>query len=284
MTSGITVVIAISTAAAILLVTFLVSRLVRTVVDTSGAAPERSWFPRMVGRRWWARQTAVGPPVFQPIAAPSRGVEPSKAPAVEAPREQEPALAATQAAPPVEPETPSYRQVGDEVTAILAAAEQAAVQIREAAVQEAERTSSAAKQEAVAIAAEAQSRRAEADRYSEETRASADTYADETRRRADDEAERAVSQAEERARQIRADADQKASEVEAEAARRRDALERGLEGLEERVESMLGAFRRGTSELEELLRDDRSSGTEEDGGKEQEALDEALNANVSRAR
>jgi hypothetical protein len=274
MTSGITVVIAISTAAAILLVTFFLSKLVRTVA-TSGAAPERSWFPRMVGRWSRAQKTAVSPPVPEP-----RGVKPI----VEAPREQEPAPAVTPAATPVERETPSYRQVGEEVTAILGAAEQAAVQIREAAVQEAERTSRAAEEEAVAIAAEAQSRRAEADRYSEETRASAETYADETRRRADDEAERAVSQAEERARQIRADADQKASEVEAEAARRRDALERGLEGLEERVESMLGAFRRGTSELEELLRDDRSSGTEEDGGKEQEALDEALNANVSRAR
>ena len=171
----------------------------------------------------------------------------------------------------------ALRQVGEEVTAVLTAAEHAAAQIRETAMREAEQIRLAAEEQAASTLAEADARRADADGYSESSRAAADAYAEETRRNADEEAARRVSEAEEQAQRIRAEAEQKASEIAAEAIRRRDAIATSTEGMQDRVESMLRAFRRTTSELEELLPAERRSGEE---GHEQ--LDEVLKPSSSR--
>jgi hypothetical protein len=141
----------------------------------------------------------------------------------------------------------AYRQVGDEVTAVLTAAEQAAAELREAALREAEQT------------------RLDADRYSDESRAAADAYAEETRRNADEEAARRVSQAEEKGR-----------ELEAEASRRRDALTKGAESMEARIESMRGVFRGVVAELDQLLPTERQSRADEPEPPAAEGLDEAL--------
>jgi hypothetical protein len=116
----------------------------------------------------------------------------------------------------------AYRQVGDQVTAVLTAAEHAAAELRETALREAEQTRLEADEKAAAILAETQARQAELDRYSDESRATADAYAEETRRKADEQAASKVSEAEEQARRIRAEAEEKIRELEAEASRRRE--------------------------------------------------------------
>jgi hypothetical protein len=172
--------------------------------------------------------------------------------------------------------TDTYRQVGEEVTAVLTAAEHVAAQIREAAVQEAEQTRLAAEEQAAATLAEAEVRRTDADSYSEVTRAAADAYAEETRRSTDEAVAKTVSEAEEQARVIRAEAERKAGEIEAEAARRRDDLTTKTEGMQKEVESMLHAFRGMTAELEDLVPAERRSGGEEPEPPADELLDEAL--------
>jgi hypothetical protein len=175
----------------------------------------------------------------------------------------------------VEGESAAYRQVGEEVAAVLTAAEHAAAQIREAALREAEQTRLDADEKAAAALAEVQGRRAEADSYSEETRAAADAYAVETRGNTDEQAARSVSQAEEQARQILARAEQTASDLQAEAIRRRDELAKGAEAMELRIESMRTVFRGVVTELEELLPADRRRADEPEP-RADERLDEAL--------
>jgi flagellar biosynthesis GTPase FlhF len=179
------------------------------------------------------------------------------------------------AAGSVEGDGPAYRQVGEEVTAVLTAAEHAAAQIRKAALREAEKTRRDADERAASVLAEAEARRAEADSYSQETRAAADAHAEETRRNTEELAARSVSQAEERARQIRAQAEQAASDLQAAAIRRRDDLAKGAEGMEARIESMRAVFRGVVTELEELLPADRRR-AEEPEPPADERLDEAL--------
>jgi hypothetical protein len=115
--------------------------------------------------------------------------------------------------------TTAYREVGDEVTAVLAAAEHAAAQI--------------------------------------------------------------LSKAEEQARRIRVEAEKKGAEVEAEASRRRDALTKGAEAMEARIESMLTTFRGMVTELDELLPAERRSGADKPEPLAAEGLDEALKAAAS---
>ena len=172
------------------------------------------------------------------------------------PHEQRPgeeARRSTQPSASVEGASAAYRQVGEEVTAVLTAAEQAAAQIRETARREAEQTKVAASEEAAATLADAEAGRRDADSYSGDTRSSADAYAEETRRRADETGAKRVAAAEEQARQIRVEAEQKASKLVADAVLRRDTLAESTKGLENRVDSMLTTLRDVASELEELL-------------------------------
>jgi colicin import membrane protein len=179
------------------------------------------------------------------------------------------------AARSVEGDGPAYRQVGEEVTAVLTAAEHAAAQIREAALRDAEATRRDADEKAASVLAEAEARRAEADSYNQETRAAADAYAEETRRNTEELAARGMSQAEERARQIRAQAEQTARDLQAAAIRRREELAKGAEAMEARIESMRTVFRGVVAELEELLPADRARADEPEP-RADERLDEAL--------
>jgi hypothetical protein len=305
MSSGLLVVVAISTAAAVIFLSLLVSKLVHTVVDSgSGLTPDASRLRGLVGRRSGGARARVRPVSEGAARVPrvestKEGAVAVKQPVVPAggaslgpgTQKPQPAIAVAPHVPAgrrvdvkefvlarsdqgdgrAEDDSTPYRQVGEKVTAVLTAAEQAAVQIRETALKEAEEIRRAAEEQAATTREAAQARHAEADGYRKDMTAAADAYAEETRRRTDEEAARTVSQAEEQARLVRAEAEQKASEIEAEAIRRRDALKTSTEGMQERIHSMLSAFGRASSELEELLPAEPRSGAQE-----HEHRDEAL--------
>jgi hypothetical protein len=323
MSSGLIILVATSTAAAVIVLALMFSKLVRTLVENaSDLAPDVSRLRRAFSRRFRSsrarlgirpmgvgRSTGVGEepvvaaeeshtadenrvvPVGQQPTDPTPEA-PSAFPATLVARDMpsERSIDVKQYGPELRREwnaeggSPAYRQVGEEVTAVLTAAEHAATQIRETALREAERTRVDAAEKASATLAEAQARRAEADSYSEETRAAADAYAEATRRNADEEAARTVSQAEEHARMIQAEAEQKGEDIEAEAIQRRDALTKSTEGMEDRIESMLVAFRGVTAEFEELLPTERRSQADEPEPSGDERLDEALTPAPSHGR
>ena len=152
---------------------------------------------------------------------------------------------------------PAYRELGQEVSAILIAAEQAAAEIRATATREAEEAKNAAEQYASTVRADADVRRADATNYSETQRAEADAYVEDVRRRADEQSVRTLAEAEERARLILADARRKAAELEAEGRRRGEELSRVSDSAEARIASVLAAFRTVTGQLEALLPEER---------------------------
>jgi hypothetical protein len=262
MSTGLIILVAVATAAAVILVSWVLVNLFHVAVDNlAERAPDISRL-RELTRQYSARQYSVGA---------RRGAEPVGEQATPSPRSepsQEPPLAAAEAVDEgdrrANAEGASYRQVGEEVTAVLTAAERAAAQIRETTLQEAEQTRRAADEQAAATLAEAEARRAEADRYAEETRAAAD-----------EEAAATLSEAEEQARLVRAEAEQEAQEIQAEALRRREALAASTESMQERIESMVRAFHRASGELEELLPAERRSTPQEE-----EPLDEALHGEL----
>jgi hypothetical protein len=246
--SGLIGLVATSTAAGVIGLAWLLSKLVRTVVGGTSDREPPAELPATLVAPHIPPRRSVDVKYFRHAK-----VEPSEGRVGE------------QASPGPGPEAGSeagsaaYRHVGEEVAAVLTAAEDAAAQIREAALRDAEQTRRAADEQAAAMLAEAQARRAEADSYGLETRAAADAYVEETRRAAGEEAARRVSEAEEQARLIRAEAEQKASDLEAEATRGRDALTKSAEAMETRLESVLTTFGRVTAELEELLPAERRS-------------------------
>jgi chemotaxis protein histidine kinase CheA len=225
------------------------------------------------------------PPVQVPAAVGEPRVPQRRSVEVKQPRQsrferherrgEEEAERSPQSAGSVEGDSATYRHVGEEVTAVLTAAEQAAARIRETAVRAAEQTTLAAEEKAAATLADAEARRREADSYSGDTHTAADAYADETRRRADETAAKRLAEGEEQARLIRVEAEQKASNLIAEAVRRRDTLAESTKGLEDRVDSMLTTLRGVSSELEELLPARRQTVAHEPGPPD-ETLDEAL--------
>lgn len=162
-------------------------------------------------------------------------------------------------------DTVAYRQVGDDVAEVLTAAERTAARIRESALEDAERIRADAEKSVAATLADAKARRAEADEYSQKTRAAAEAYAEATRRKNDEEAASRVSKAKEQAREIRAQAEKKARELEADAIRNRDELMKKTEGMEDRIKTMLNTFREATTDLEELLPDERPDAAERIG-------------------
>jgi hypothetical protein len=186
-------------------------------------------------------------------------------------------------------------QIGEQVTAILTSAQQAAEQIRESAQQDAELIRGEANETAAAMVAEAtldaeQRRResnelrAEADRYAEEKREAADRYLEETRRESDEEAARRRADVDEQARGIRRAAEQAAKDLETEALERQKALVLQAARSEARLEQLLGVFRGMTSELEELVQGEPAgtSGEAEGGEPDEESLDELLRPGSSR--
>jgi hypothetical protein len=135
-----------------------------------------------------------------------------------------------------------YVRLGEQVTAVLTTAEQAAAEIRESANRDAEHIRGEAKKQAAAFKAQAEALRADADAYAEQKRRTADAQAEEAR-----------VALEKRATAIQAEAERKAKEIETEAIRRRDVLRQSTARLEERIAETLATFRGMTSDLEGLL-------------------------------
>lgn len=280
MSSALVILVAVSTAAGVIILTLLVSKLLHSLVDsTFGPAALPGLLagspldvPSAAGERELAAQPKPPAPEERTVPVPADNGEPVpfaellmshvKEGRSEGMKEYLRSKVEQRAEPRAEPraeqrdgsdEPAPYMQLGKEVTAVLIAAEQAAEDIRENAKREAHRIEAEAKKDAAATIAEAQAQRAAANSYGDETRAGADAYAEKTRRTADKDAARAVAQAAEQAKRIVADAERKATELEAEAERRRDDLERGSEEAQDRIETMLAAFRSATGELEALL-------------------------------
>jgi hypothetical protein len=261
--SGLTVLVATFTAAGVIGLALLLSKLVRAVIgDASGLA-----------------EVLPATTLVSPHVPPRRSVHVKyfrQAKVEHGGRVGEQASPGPGSEAGIEAGSAAYRHVGEEVTAVLTAAEDAAAQIRDAALRDAEQTRLAADEQAAATLAEAQARRAEADGYTRETSAAADAYVEETRRTTEEEAARRLSEAEEHARLLRVEAEQKASDLEAESIRGRDALMKSAEAMETRLESVLTTFRRVTAELEELLPAERRSRAGETEPPANERLDDAL--------
>jgi len=155
-------------------------------------------------------------------------------------------------------------QVGEQVTAVLASAEQAAEQIRESARQEADRIQTEAKDKAAATLhkttqdaergrRESEKLRADADAYSKETREAADRYVAEARVKIDREAAQRRAEVDEQVVGIQRAAERKARNLETEALHRQKALVRQVGHAEVRLQQMLQIFRGMTQQLEGLV-------------------------------
>jgi vacuolar-type H+-ATPase subunit E/Vma4 len=152
--------------------------------------------------------------------------------------------------------------VGAEVEAVLASAQEAAARIRATAETEAERF------------------RSEAEEYAEDTRSSAEEAAQEMRADAERRAAEIDEDAQKRLAEADAEAERKLREAEGTARDRVELLRAATERHEARLESMLAVFRGVSSELEELLgaRDDTGEpATAEDD------IEERLRLNVVRS-
>jgi hypothetical protein len=189
-----------------------------------------------------------------------------------------------------EPADHVYDEVGDQVSAILAAAKQASHQLRESARQDAERIRKEAENQATASLEQAgrdaaQTRtegdqvRAEAEAYSKSTREAADRDAAETRRTIREEAEKLRTEAKHEANAIRHAARRRSDELRTEAMDRQKALIDEAELSEARLQQLLDVFRAMTSQLEGLLEPEpggkRRTLQSEDAASAEE-LDEAL--------
>jgi hypothetical protein len=285
--------IATATAVSVFLATLILSKLVRAVVGSADlAAAQRESHVRKDETR--AAPSFVPEPASE-AASGARAELPEKRVASYVPAERSfgvKHLRRERAEPrgarvSKEKEVPmseddagrSYVRLGEEVSAVLSAAEHAAVQIRKGAAKQAEETRRTADENAAATLAEAQATRAEADAYERKTRTAADKYAEATRRKADDDAAGKLAQAEQQAQQVLMDAKKKADDLLADAARRRDALTEHTADIEGRIESMVASFRGVTSELEAMLSVKRSSETTA-GEPSDESLDHDLKRTV----
>jgi hypothetical protein len=159
----------------------------------------------------------------------------------------------------------NYAHVGEQVASVLAAAHQAADQIRATALEEAEQIREEANADAAATRdqagraaeqarRESEALRAEADEYSTEAHEAADRYVATTRQQVEDEAARRRAEIDREARESHRAAEQQARGIETEALERRRAIIEEAERSEARLEQLLGVFRGMTSQLEELLR------------------------------
>jgi phage baseplate assembly protein gpV len=185
-------------------------------------------------------------------------------------------------------------QVGEQVMAVLASAQQAADQMLTSAREEAERVRSDAQEQAAASRTEALSEtarvqresariRLEVETYGKETRDAADVHAAETRAEAEHAAERRLAEAEERAQAIVAGAEQQARDVAQQevrrqegAVRRQEALAAGVKQYEERLENLLEVFRGMATQLEDLIRTNQEAKDQEEEHDAEAPADEAL--------
>jgi hypothetical protein len=189
---------------------------------------------------------------------------------------------------------PASIEIGDQVTAILSSAKQAAVELRESARQEAERIRDEAKQLAASALdgtkrhaerrrEESDKLRAEAEAYSKTTRDAADQDALELRRKTEEEAGKRRSETEQEAREIHRAARQKAAELTAESLQRQKVLVAEAERSEARLQQLLGVLRAMASQLEELVEPERAAAPVAAGqAAAEEPLDEALKPQLAR--
>lgn len=165
-----------------------------------------------------------------------------------------------------QPEPPEhvYDEIGEQVSAILASAKQAAHQLRESARQDVERIRKEAEERATASTEraerdaarrrkEGEQLRAEADAYGKSTREAADRDAAETRRMIGEEVEKLRTEAKHEARAIRDAARQKSDELRTEALDRQKALIGEAGRSEARLQQLLDVFNAITSQLQDLL-------------------------------
>jgi hypothetical protein len=172
----------------------------------------------------------------------------------------------------------SYAQVGEQVAAVLASAQQAADEIRATAEEDAERIRAELEEKAAATRAvadravqearrESETLRTEAEEYSRETREAADRYVAETRQLVEDEAAERRAETEQQAREIRGAAEERARELETEGLQRQKTLIEEAGRSEARLQQLLDVFHGMTSQLEELVRAERAA----DSGEPEEA-------------
>jgi hypothetical protein len=177
----------------------------------------------------------------------------------------------------------SAADLGEHVAAVIATAQHAAEEMRREAVADAERIRSEAHEEAKGLVAEAtreaEQMRADATTYSRETRQESDAYAGEKRSEADAYAVRVRAEAEENAGQRREAAEQEAKQIEKDARRRREMLTGEAERFEERLHSLHAVFQGITTQLDELLPEQRRPDDEEASG---ESIEEALRPEASK--
>ena len=140
-------------------------------------------------------------------------------------------------------------RVGERTSRILAAAHEAADEIRVEIEQEAARVAEEARREGMRA-------RVQSDEYAEQTRAEADQDAAQARHEADlyagqarDDADRRSAEAEEQARETIEEAKAKADQIVEEGNRRRRDIETVISDLTSRRDSVLDEIRRLTGEL-----------------------------------
>jgi hypothetical protein len=149
--------------------------------------------------------------------------------------------------------------VGERVSAILRAAEEAAEQIRADARQKSDARLRQAERDADARIAElsrdAETTRREVEEYARDMRLAVEGYATKHRQDAEEEARRTTSEAEARSKAILESAQENAARLEEGATRHQQALRAETHRLEERRSRVLDGVRELMAVLEELLED-----------------------------
>jgi hypothetical protein len=147
--------------------------------------------------------------------------------------------------------------VGSRVSAILAAAERAAEELRTEAKREVTVLLGRAESDAAGriseLTAEAERTRGDADDYASDVRLAVDAYASQHRREAEEEGRRAVAEAEEQARAMRETAEDMARQIDGDARRRVDELRQEIKVLEDRRERAFQSLRDVAAQLEDVL-------------------------------
>src|SRR5829696_7907012 len=147
--------------------------------------------------------------------------------------------------------------VGSRVSAILAAAERAAEELRAEAKRDVSvllgRVESDAAARISKLTNEAERTRGDAEEYASDVRLAVDSYASQHRREAEEEGRRAVAEAEEQARAMRETAEDMARQIDGDSRRRVDELRQEIKLLEDRRERTFQSLRDVAAQLEDVL-------------------------------
>jgi cell division septum initiation protein DivIVA len=150
-----------------------------------------------------------------------------------------------------------YTDVGTRVSGILAAAEQAAEEIRADARRQAAETLRKAEDEAQVrideLTRSAERVRGEADDYARDIRTAVDSFGTQQRREAEEEVRTILADAEAQARAVREAAQEMAEQIEGDARRRHQTLQNEARALEERRQRVLESLRDIAAQLQDAL-------------------------------